>query len=79
MTIVNLQDMKRSLKKYLQRVKQGETLLVLENGHPVAEVRPVPSENMRQRPFGLARDEFQAPDDFDEPLPEEVLALFEGR
>jgi hypothetical protein len=31
------------------------------------------------RPFGLSKGEFVVPDDFDEPLPEEVLRDFEGR
>lgn len=31
------------------------------------------------RPFGLAKGEFVVPDDFDDPLPEEVLRDFEGR
>ena len=30
------------------------------------------------RPFGLAKGEFVVPDDFDAPLPEEVLAIFEN-
>jgi hypothetical protein len=29
------------------------------------------------RPFGLAAGEFSVPDDFDDPLPPEILALFE--
>ena len=31
----------------------------------------------RLRPFGLSKGRFVVPDDFDEPLPEEVLAPFE--
>jgi hypothetical protein len=31
------------------------------------------------RPFGLCAGEFVVPDDFDAPLPEEVLQDFEGR
>ncbi|MBV5260325.1 DUF2281 domain-containing protein [Synechococcus moorigangaii CMS01] len=30
------------------------------------------------RPFGLCEGEFIVPDDFDEPLPEEILQLFEN-
>lgn len=71
--------MKQSFRKYLQRVKQGETLLVVEDGRPVAEMRPVVEDEARLRPFGLCAGEFHVPDDFDKPLPEEVLALFEGR
>lgn len=31
-----------------------------------------------RRPFGLARGEFVVPDDFDDPLPDEILVDFEG-
>ncbi len=31
-----------------------------------------------RRPFGLARGEFVVPDDFDDPLPEEILRDWEG-
>ena len=30
------------------------------------------------RPFGLCTGEFVVPDDFDDPLPEEILTAFEG-
>lgn len=33
----------------------------------------------KKRPFGLAKDEFVVPDDFDAPLPEETLQDFEGK
>lgn len=32
-----------------------------------------------QRPFGLAAGDFRVPDDFDAPLPEDVLLAFEGQ
>ena len=35
------------------------------------------TETKSLRPFGLAKGEFIVPDDFDAPLPEEVLASFE--
>lgn len=36
---------------------------------------PQPAE---RRPFGLCAGEFIVPDDFDNPLPEEILRDFEG-
>jgi len=77
MTVVTWNEMKHSFKQYLQRVKQGQTLLVLEDGLPVAEVRPVVADDARLRPFGLCAGEFQVPEDFDAPLPEDILRLFE--
>ncbi len=35
------------------------------------------SELENPRPFGLSKGDFVVPDDFDAPLPEEVLASFE--
>ena len=31
------------------------------------------------RPFGLCAGEFEVPEDFDAPLPEEILNAFEGK
>ncbi len=36
------------------------------------------SDSKELRPFGLSKGEFVVPEDFDETLPEEVLAGFEG-
>ncbi len=33
---------------------------------------------IKQRPFGLCQGEFTVPDDFNQPLPDDVLDLFEG-
>lgn len=40
-------------------------------------VKELPTEALR--PIGLAEGEFIVPDDFDAPLPEEILRDFEGR
>ncbi len=47
-------------------------------GKPVAEIRPVFSNPKKPRPFGLCAGEFTVPDDFDAPLPENIIQEFEG-
>jgi len=37
-----------------------------------------PATSKRLRPFGLCAGEFTVPDDFDEPLPENIIQEFEG-
>jgi uncharacterized protein (DUF433 family) len=37
------------------------------------------TKNKTRRPFGLAAGQFVVPDDFDDPLPDELLDAFEGR
>ncbi|MGL4514373.1 MAG: type II toxin-antitoxin system Phd/YefM family antitoxin [Lacipirellulaceae bacterium] len=60
----------------LGRVEAGERLVVTRDGQPVAEIRPADAPSGGKRPFGLAKGQFVVPDDFDAPLPEEVLRDF---
>jgi antitoxin (DNA-binding transcriptional repressor) of toxin-antitoxin stability system len=64
---------------FLRRLRNGETVVVVGDGIPVAEVRPVPPPRTEPRPIGLAKGEFVVPDDFDAPLPDDILDAFEGR
>ena len=79
MSNVSLQDLQRDPDALLDRVEAGEHLVVARGGRPVAEFRPVPALQPGPRPFGLCAGAFTVPDDFDEPLPEEVLRGFEGQ
>jgi len=77
---VSVEEMKSDVAKYLRRVEEGETLILVQSNRPVAEVRPITSPLAQgRRPFGLCAGEFTVPDDFDAPLPEEIVAGFEGR
>ena len=79
MTQVSIEEMERDLSACLQRVEAGETLLIVRAGKPVAEVKPVGASVETLRPFGLCKGEFTVPDDFDAPLPEDILKAFEGK
>ena len=61
------------------RVAAGETLVVLEADKPVVELKPVLRPRAEPRPYGLCAGEFTTPDDFNAPLPDEILDAFEGR
>ena len=75
--------MQQDLAGYFERVQAGETLLVTKSGLPVAEINPIASSPeeapLTRRPHGLAKGQFVVPDDFDDPLPDEIQRLFEGR
>jgi antitoxin (DNA-binding transcriptional repressor) of toxin-antitoxin stability system len=75
---VSLEEIKQHPSEYLDRVIEGETVVVYRQDKPIAEIRPVP-QSRALRPIGLAAGEFVVPDDFDEPLPDEILDEFEGR
>ncbi|MEM7019504.1 MAG: hypothetical protein AAF512_19475 [Pseudomonadota bacterium] len=36
----------------------------------------LPKEKKKLRPYGLCKGEFEVPDDFNSPLPQEILASF---
>lgn len=79
MSTITLQDLAHDPAALLDRVEAGERVLVTRGGRPVAEVRPVTPARLTPRPFGLAAGAFAVPDDFDAPLPDDVLREFEGR
>lgn len=83
MTTITIDDIERDVAGYLGRVQAGESLLVLQADRPIAEIKPItPAESKQSRSprrFGLAAGEFVVPDDFNAPLPEEILRDFEGK
>ncbi len=79
MAKVTVDDIQKDLPGYLRRVEAGETLVVVRDHEPFAEIKPVDSRFESERPAGLCAGEFVVPDDFDDPLPADVLDRFEGR
>lgn len=79
MITMSIEDIQRDLARYLQQVEEGQTVVILRAGQPVAEIRPLAPIANGPRPFGLCSGQFSVPDDFDDPLPEEILRQFEGK
>jgi len=75
---VNLYEAKTQLSALVDRVAEGETVLICRRNVPAAELRPVPRSRRTRRPIGLIPD-FTVPPSFFEPLPEDLVAALEGR
>ena len=75
---VTVDDLQRDPLQYLSRVEAGETIVIIRQDKAIAELRPIAITN-QLRPFGLCAGEFTVPDDFDDPLPEDMLRAFEGK
>lgn len=73
MESVNIHDAKTHFSKLIERVLLGEEVVIAKAGKPVAKLVPITPDVTDRRP-GSARGAFVAPPDFDEPLPDEVLA-----
>lgn len=79
MTTVSVEEIKEDFLGWLQRVEAGEKVIILKSNKPTAEIIPLKSTSAGLRPIGLCKGEFVVPDDFDSPLPEEVIQQFEGK
>ncbi|MEW6618490.1 MAG: type II toxin-antitoxin system Phd/YefM family antitoxin [bacterium] len=79
MVQVSVDEIKQDISVYLPCVEVGETVVIMKEGKPLAEFKPVTSTSKRLRPFGLCSGEFIVPNDFDAPLPESIIQEFEGQ
>ena len=50
--------------------------MIVRLDEAIAEIRPI-SPSQQLRPYGLCAGEFVVPDDFDAPLPEDILNVEE--
>jgi prevent-host-death family protein len=75
---INVHEAKTHFSKLLARVEKGDEVLISRAGKPVARLVPH-DERPRAPVFGGDRGRLVVPEDFDAPLPEDVLASFEGR
>lgn len=75
---VNIYEAKTQLSALVDRVAEGETVMICRRNVPAAELRPVHQPRRTRRPVGLVPG-LQVPTSFFEPLPGDVLAAFEGR
>jgi len=79
MSKITVQDIQRDPLAFLRRMEAGESLLVVRDDQPVAEVKPIPAGNGELRPYGLCAGQFTVPADFDQPLSDDLLKEFEGQ
>ncbi len=75
---INIAEAKAHFSRYIESVERGETVTVCRRNVPVAEIRPLPQVLRNRRPVGIDRG-MKVPASFFEPLPEDLLAAFEGR
>jgi prevent-host-death family protein len=75
---VNTHEAKTKFSRLLRRVAAGEEITIANRGVPVARLVPVCSDKPK-RQLGFYGDTIKIADDFNAPLPDEILDAFEGR
>jgi antitoxin (DNA-binding transcriptional repressor) of toxin-antitoxin stability system len=71
-------DFKKNLSELLSRLELGEEIIILNQGVAIAKLVSVRPSSNRRASLGQDRGKFIVPEDFNEPLPPEILAAFEG-
>lgn len=71
----NVHEAKTHFSRLLDRVAQGEEIIIAKSGRPVAKLVRVPAE---PRKPGRLKGRIRIGQDFDEPLPDEILSVFRG-
>jgi prevent-host-death family protein len=75
---VNLYEAKTHLSQLVERASRGEEVIIAKAGEPKARLVPL-GRRVRRRKPGAWKGRLALAGDFDAPLPEDVLATFEGR
>ncbi len=73
-----MHEAKTQFSRLVQRVLTGEEIVIANRGVPVARLVPMPAEKAK-RQLGFYEGKFTVPEDFDAPLPAEILNAFEGK
>ena len=74
---VNIHEAKTHLSRLIEDVSLGEEIVIAKAGTPVARLVAIEPVRPPRRP-GSLKGKIWLTDDFDSPLPAEVIAAFEG-
>jgi len=76
---INLYAAKTKLSELVDRAAAGEEIVIARHGRPVARLIAYRPRARKRRKLGLLAGKWDIPENFDDPLPEDVLDAFEGR
>ena len=78
-TILELSEEAEHLLEHIAELKQGDKIILCEEKTPIAEILPLPKASSEPRALGLGAGLARVPDTFFEPLPDDLLDMFEGK
>ena len=74
---INIHEAKTRFSQLVDAAMRGEEIIIAKAGKPAAKL--VPYISKRKRKIGLYKGKMRISDDFDAPLPEDILREFEGQ
>ena len=79
MTILDLENVGEDLSRLVERALADDNTVISRYGMPVAKLVRVGEQPRPQRKVGLLEGLITTTSDFDDALPDDILAAFEGR
>ncbi len=76
MSAINIHEAKTHLSRLIEAAAAGEEVVIARHGRPVARLVAIQAASTPR--IGALKGRLLVPEDFDAPLPEQVLADFEG-
>jgi prevent-host-death family protein len=78
MATFNIHEAKTHFSRLVEEAASGKEVVIAKAGKPVAKLVAFPEKGARRgrRKLGILEGKAIIPDDFDAPLPDEILSLF---
>lgn len=74
---VPVAELRANLSRYLKKVEQGASFVIMSRGKPVAVLKPEDEPaKLPPRVFGQMKGQIWIADDFDDPLPDDIIESF---
>lgn len=76
---IEVRQVQERFDELLRLVEAGQRVVICRDGRPVAEMTRASPAPQVPRPIGLAAGRVRVPPEFFEPLPDDLLDLFESK
>lgn len=78
MITVNIHEAKAHFSELIKKVEQGETVQICRRNEPVVTMTFTEKKPKKKRVLGQHAGLFKVPDSFFDPLPDDLLRLYNG-
>ena len=77
-TMLDIHEATLHLGEHVAKLKPGDRIVLCDQDGPVAEILPISAPTTQPRPVGLGKGLAQVPSSFFDPMPDDILARFNG-
>ena len=78
MQTINIHEAKTHLSKLVEEVSKGQEIVIAKSGKPMARLTGISPAKPIRKP-GFLKGKIRIAEDFDAPLPDDILDAFEGK